>query len=149
MSVSKVLVSAGFVLAFAAGFMLKGAVGPEPVVHAAAADRVFEMRTYIASAGRFDAMKSRFRDHTIRFFNKYNMTGVGYWTPIAATPGAGNTLVYILAHESREAATKSWAAFNADRGVVEGRAPTRWSAAIRWPAPIRYFLEPVDFSPIK
>lgn len=148
MSVSKGLVCAGFVLAFGAGFVMRGTVTPVPVVHAAAADRVFEVRTYVASAGRFDALKSRFRDHTIRFFNKYNMTGVGYWTPVAGTPGAGNTIVYILAHESREAAAKNWAAFNADpewmkvrtESMVGGNPVARADS---------YFLEPVDFSPIK
>jgi NIPSNAP len=148
MSVSKVLVSVGLVLAFAAGFVVKSAVGPAPVVHAAAADRVFEVRTYVASAGRFDAMMTRFRDHTLRFFTKHGMTSIGYWTPVAGTPGAGNTVMYILAHESREAAAKSWAAFNADPewqkvrtdSLVGGNPVARADS---------YFVAPADFSPIK
>lgn len=148
MRVSKALVCAGFVLAFAAGFALRGSVAPGTVVQAAQANRVFEVRTYVASAGRFDALKARFRDHTISFFKKHNMTGIGYWTPVAGTPGAGNTLVYILAHESRESAAKSWAAFNADPEWLKVR-----EESLKGGNPVAradsYFIEPVDFSPIK
>ena len=41
------------------------------------------------------------------------MTNVGYWTPQEA-PLSENTLVYILAHDSREAGQESWDAFRAD-----------------------------------
>ena len=144
-----VLVTAGFLFTFAAGFITRGMTPPMPVVHAApAADRVFEIRTYIASAQKFDPLKARFRDHTLRFFQRHNLNGVGYWTPVAGTPGAGNTLIYILAHESREAATKNWAAFNADpewlkvrtESIANGNPVARVDSM---------FVEPVDFSPIK
>jgi hypothetical protein len=98
MSMSKTLVAAGFVLAFAAGFALHGIVGPAPTVQ--------EMRTYVASAGRFEALKARFRDHTIAAFNRHGMTSIGYWQPAMGAPGAGNTLTYILAYPSREARDK-------------------------------------------
>ena len=47
----------------------------------AAANRVFEMRTYTAPPGKLDALKARFRDHTITIFNKHDMTSIGYWMP--------------------------------------------------------------------
>ncbi len=41
------------------------------------------------------------------------MTNVGYFVPQDA-PLSENTLIYVLAHESREAAKASWAAFVTD-----------------------------------
>ena len=82
-------------------------------VQAAAADRVFEMRTYTANEGKLEALKTRFRDHTIRIFKKHGMESIGYWVP-QDKPAHDNTLVYIIAHTSREQAAKNWAAFQAD-----------------------------------
>lgn len=74
---------------------------------------VFEMRTYVCEPGKLDALNARFREHTLRIFEKHGMKNVAYWTPIEGE-GAENTLIYILSHESREAAKASWAAFRAD-----------------------------------
>jgi hypothetical protein len=41
------------------------------------------------------------------------MKSVGYWVP-ADEPRSGDTLIYILQHDSREAAKKSWDAFRQD-----------------------------------
>jgi hypothetical protein len=72
--------------------------------------KVYEMRTYTAVPGRLPDVIKRFNDHTRKFFDKYNISSVGYWTPTDKP----NTLVYIVAHASREDATKNWAAFSAD-----------------------------------
>jgi hypothetical protein len=74
----------------------------------------FEMRTYYAPPGKLEALNARFRDHTCALFKKHGMEIVGFWIPTEADKGAGNTLVYILAHKSRAEAKKSWAAFSAD-----------------------------------
>ena len=39
---------------------------------------------------------------------------IGFWTPQDEKDGKGDTLVYLLAFPSREAAKKSWDAFQAD-----------------------------------
>jgi len=75
--------------------------------------RVFELRVYHTLPGRLPALETRFRDHTITIFKKHNMTSIGYWVP-QDSPQNENTLIYILAHESRDAAKKNWAAFVAD-----------------------------------
>ena len=76
--------------------------------------RCFEMRTYYAAPGKLEALNARFRDHTCALFKKHGMEMVGFWILTDADKGADNTLVYILAHKSREEAKKSWAAFIAD-----------------------------------
>ncbi|MEO8481689.1 MAG: NIPSNAP family protein [Acidobacteriota bacterium] len=141
------LVLSAVTLAFAGGYVARGRMQPIAVVHASAADRVFEMRTYTASAGKFENVKTRFRDHTIRIFNRHGMESIGYWTP-ADAPGAGTTLVYIIAHASREQAVKNWAAFNADPEWVKVRADSNVDGNIVAKAE-SVFLNPVDFSPIK
>ena len=40
-------------------------------------ERVFEMRTYTATKGNLDGLNGRFRDHTLKLFEKYGMTNVG------------------------------------------------------------------------
>jgi len=110
-------------------------------------DRVFELRTYTAAPGKLEALQARFRDHTVAIFEKHGMTNVGYWVPTDA-PGSENTLVYMLAHESREAAAKSWEAFRNDpawtaakeASEVDGRLVTKV---------VSVYLEPTDFSALK
>ncbi len=79
----------------------------------AAKGRIFEIRTYTTEKGKLPVLLARFRDHTTRLFEKHGMTNIGYWTP-TDEPRSQNTLIYILAHESRAAAEKSWKDFHAD-----------------------------------
>jgi hypothetical protein len=76
--------------------------------------RVYELRTYIAPPGKRDALLARFRDHTVKLFEKHGMVNVGYWVPIDEKDGGADKLVYLLEHKSREAAAASWKAFSAD-----------------------------------
>jgi hypothetical protein len=79
---------------------------------AASADgRLYEMRTYYAEPGKFDALNARFRDHAMRLFSRHGMTNVAYWTKEG--PGDG-TLIYVLSHPSPAAREAAWAAFRAD-----------------------------------
>ena len=74
---------------------------------------VYELRTYHALPGRLEALIARFRDHTTKLFEKHGMRNVGYWVP-ADAPASQNILIYILEHDSREAAKKSWDDFQND-----------------------------------
>ena len=58
-------------------------------------------------------MLARFRDHTTKLFEKHGIRNVAYWTP-TDDPQKGKTLIYIVAHPSREAAAKNWQAFRED-----------------------------------
>lgn len=71
---------------------------------------VYELRTYTTHPGRLDALHERFKDHTMRIFEKHGMTNVMYWTPVDKK----DTLIYVLKHKSPEAAKKSWAGFRED-----------------------------------
>ncbi|MSU79245.1 MAG: NIPSNAP family protein [Gemmataceae bacterium] len=107
------------------------------------AERVYEMRTYYAPAGRLDDLHARFRNHTVKLFEKHGMTNVGYWVPI---DNKDNKLVYVLAYPSREAAKKSWAAFGADPAWVAARKETEAKGSIV--AKVEsLFLNATDYSP--
>ena len=72
---------------------------------------VYEMRTYWSPPGKLDELHARFRNHTMKLFEKHGMTNVGYWVPLDNTE---NKLVYVLSYPSRDAAKKSWKDFLAD-----------------------------------
>ncbi|MEI6232883.1 MAG: NIPSNAP family protein [Planctomycetota bacterium] len=73
--------------------------------------RCFEMRVYYAAEGKLDALNTRFRDHTLKLFEKHGITNIGYWMPIENTE---RKLIYVLAYPTREARETSWKAFMAD-----------------------------------
>jgi hypothetical protein len=95
------------------GLVLGASLQMTRTAGAAGSGRVFELRTYHTFPGRLDALHKRFRDHTLKLFEKHGMTNVGYWVPQDA-PAHENTLVYVVSHASRDAAKASWAAFIAD-----------------------------------
>jgi len=74
---------------------------------------VYELRVYHAAPGKLGDLLARFRDHTIKLFDRHGMKSVAYWTPVDE-PEKSNTLIYILYHPSREASTANWKAFQDD-----------------------------------
>ncbi len=74
---------------------------------------VYELRTYTTNEGKLDNLNARFRDHTVALFDKHGMESVAYWVP-TDEPQSANTLIYVLRHPSREAASASWKAFIED-----------------------------------
>lgn len=96
--------------AFTAGRL----TGQEPKV---SPPRVYELRTYTTIDGRMPALQARFKNHTLKLFEKHGMKNEMYWNPVLTTLDdvkAKNTLIYIVSHDSLEAAQKSWAGFRAD-----------------------------------
>ena len=118
-----------------------------PPLVAQTPNRVFELRIYTAQPGKFEAMKARFRQHIIPLFAKHGMTVVGFWTA-ADAPKSADTLTYILAFPSREAAQKSWDAFRADPERARVWAETEKDGPINLKVESMY-VNPIDFSPIK
>jgi hypothetical protein len=116
-------------------------------LHAQAADRVFELRTYTCYDGKLETLKKRFRDHTMRIFEKHGMTNIGYWTP-QDEPRSANTLIYIIAHASREQAKANWDAFRSDPEWKKVSADSEKDGKIVSHVDSVY-MSPADFSPIK
>lgn len=78
------------------------------------ASGVYELRVYHAAPGKLGDLLARFREHTIKIFDRHGMKSVAYWTPIDE-PEKSNTLFYILHHPSREAAAANWKSFQDDQ----------------------------------
>jgi hypothetical protein len=101
--------------------------------------RIFELRTYIASTNHLSNLNSRFRDHTVKLFKKHGMTNMLYTSlatgesatcgPMlkalaavgqdsaeidATEPAQDKTLIYLLAHDSVDAAKESFGKFRTD-----------------------------------
>jgi len=113
---------------------------------ALAQTRVFELRTYTCNEGKLEALKARFRDHTIEIFKRHGMESIGYWVP--QDERSKTTLIYIIAHSSREQATKNWAAFSADPEWQKVNAASNANGRIVQKVE-SVFLDPADFSPLK
>ncbi|MGD9633042.1 MAG: NIPSNAP family protein [Pirellulales bacterium] len=109
--------------------------------------RVFEIRTYTTLPGRLDALQARFRDHTTKLFEKHGIQNIGYWTP-TDEPRSKDTLIYIVAHPSREAAKKNWESFVNDPEWQKTRDASEKDGPIVSKMESVY-LEPTDYSPIK
>ena len=71
---------------------------------------LYELRTYYTPEGKLDALNDRFRQHTMKLFEKHGMKNIMYWTPTDKP----NTLIYVLAHKDKAAADASWDAFRND-----------------------------------
>ena len=84
-------------------------------------ETVYELRMYHLNEGKLPLILARFRGKETEIFARCGMHGVGYWVP-TDEPLAGRTIVYMLRHKSRAAATDSWAKFLADPEWVALRA---------------------------
>jgi len=114
---------------------------------AQSSDSVFELRIYTTHPGRLDALHDRFSQHTIRLFERHGMVNIGYFTP-QDSPEADNTLVYLLAHDSRESAAESWQAFIADPEWQEVYSESRADGPIVEKLE-SVFLNPTDYSQLR
>jgi NIPSNAP len=131
---------------FVAGFSLGSVTQRSSTAHAQSG-KVYELRTYTAPEGKLGDLHARFRNHTIRIFDKHGMKSIGYFAPQDA-PLSQNTLVYILEHPSREEAKKHWAEFQADpewqkvsaESQKDGRIVTKVDSV---------FMTATDYSPMK
>jgi hypothetical protein len=136
-------------------FMTPTDYSPALKVEKSAKPRVFEMRTYTTPPGKLDALHARFRDHTMKLFSKHGMSHLAYWTPTDAEKGAGTKLIYILAHDSKEAGLASFTAFRADPDWIKAKGDSE--AANGGPLTIQpqaegvksVYMKAVDFSPVQ
>ena len=114
---------------------------------APAKQRVFELRTYTTEPGELPDLLKRFRDHTTKLFEKHGMTNIGYWVP-TDEPRSANTLIYMLAHDSRAAAKQSWAEFQSDPDWKKVKEASEANGKIVTKVESIY-ADPTDFSALK
>jgi hypothetical protein len=136
---SVLLVAVGLVLGASLSWV-RAADAPPPA-------RVFEIRTYHTFPGRLEALHKRFREHTMKIFEKHGMTNVAYWT-FEDSPAKESTLIYVIAHASREQAKKNWAEFNSDPEWQKVSADSQIDGKIVEKVE-SVFVDATDYSPMK
>ena len=109
--------------------------------------KVFELRTYQATPGNLGNLHARFRDHTIRIFRKHGMEIVGFWSPTSEEE-RDDILVYLLAHDSQDAADASWQAFGADPEWASVAEESNKNGQILAGVERKYMVA-TDYSPMK
>ncbi|CAA9511678.1 MAG: hypothetical protein AVDCRST_MAG96-2487 [uncultured Segetibacter sp.] len=77
--------------------------------------RTFELRTYTASPGNTKNLDDRFRNHTMKLFEKHGITNIAYWHPAGKDKEPkSNLLVYLIAHKNKTSGEAAWKAFRED-----------------------------------
>lgn len=105
---------------------------------------LYELRTYTTVEGRLPALHARFKDHTMKLFEKHGMKNVIYLTP-AEQP---NTLIYLLAHKDKATRDASFDAFRKDPIWIAARDASEKDGKIVEKVE-SVFLSPTDYSPMK
>jgi hypothetical protein len=115
--------------------------------------RVFELRTYTATKGNLGNLNDRFKDHTIKLFEKYGMTNIIYWNLLPSEKEHDTKLIYLLAHKDKEAAKKAFDGFRMDPEWIEARKASEkkggGSLTEDKGGVLSEFLVPTDYSPLK
>jgi hypothetical protein len=132
--------SLSIVLAVVVGWTTRRSVAEDKV-----SERVYELRTYTTLPGRLPALHKRFAEHTMKLFEKHGMKNEGYWTP-TDEQFKDTTLIYIISHDSLEAAEKSWKAFQADPEWQKVRAASEADGKILAKPPEKVFMSKVPWA---
>jgi hypothetical protein len=132
------------VVAVMTGLFLAGQAAGEDKVKG---ERVYELRTYYAPPGKLEALHKRFKDHTLKLFEKHGMKNEMYWTPTDPKL-KDHVLIYIVSHDSKEAADKSWAAFRADPDWIKARDASEKDGKLVEKVDV-VFMTATEFSPKK
>jgi hypothetical protein len=110
--------------------------------------QAFELRTYTAAPGKLNDLHARFRNHTVKLFSKHGMKHVGYWEVIPKDGSQANTLIYILAHKSKEAGENSFKAFREDPTWMEAKKASEVNGSLTDKVESVY-MKPTDYSQTK
>jgi hypothetical protein len=135
--------------AFACGTQIERDAGSPAAFAAAApaAPQLYELRIYTAAPGRMKALHARFRDHTLRLFEKHGIRSVGYWSGIE--DGGREKLYYIVAYPdraSREQRLVNGIAKDAEflQAVAESEKGGKLTCGTE-----SVLLTPTDYSPLR
>ncbi len=122
-------------------------LNPETNVKLMQGDKIFELRTYTCLPGKLENLNTRFRDHTLKLFEKHGMVNLTYWFT-EEKDGTQPKLVYLLSHKNMEAAKASWDAFRVDPDWISARDASEANGKIVEKVESLY-LKALPFSAIK
>ena len=120
-----------------------GSVAAEPQ-----SEGLYELRTYTAAEGKLEALEARFKNHTVKLFEKHGMTNVVYWNVLKGQKGDDTRLVYLLAHKSEDAAKKSWADFRNDPEWMKAKGESEKDGSLTAPkGVVSVYMKATEWSP--
>ena len=106
---------------------------------------IYELRVYEVAPGRMPDLHTRFREHTLRIWQRHGIKPVAFFTSSIGAPT--DRLTYILEFQDLAHREKAWSSFVADpewRAVVaESNKPGE--LLLRLTSQI---YEPTDYSPL-
>lgn len=106
---------------------------------------IYELRIYTANPGKMSRLQARFRDHTLRLFERHGIKSVGYWTNVIG--GRSDELWYIVAYESLADRERAWIDFRSDPEWRKAREDSEIDGPLVHHIENRV-LEPTEFSPL-
>jgi hypothetical protein len=84
----------------------------------------------------------------MKLFEKHGMRNEMYWIPTDEAR-RDNTLIYLLSHDSQEAADQNWKSFQADPEWIKVRDASEADGKILANPPERVFMQLTEYSPRK
>jgi hypothetical protein len=127
-------------------FLTPSDVLPQLKASASSKEHIYELRTYTCLPGRLPNLVTRFKDHTLKLFEKQGMENIVYFNSVEKE--GQSKLVYLLAHQSEEAAIKSWDGFRKDPEWIAARDASEKDGKIVEKVESVY-LKPLSFSKLK
>jgi NIPSNAP len=135
-------------ISFVAGSLFTARLGHLREV-SAESDRVFELMIYHAMPGKVSGLEKIFSE-VAKLQTKHNLHVIGYWVP-NEDPGWKDTFIYLVAHPSRDAATRNWKALHSDPAFPPYRRaaiPLIQSEGDKFKVD-EIYMRPTDYSELK
>ena len=107
---------------------------------------IYELRIYECYGGKLENLNARFRNHTLKLFEKHGITNVGYW--VNEVGPSNNTLTYLVSYPSHESRVESWNNFRNDPEWAKVVADSHKDGLIVKNVE-NQLLNPTDYSPLK
>jgi hypothetical protein len=106
---------------------------------------LYEWRIYEIVPGKMGALHDRFRNSTVRLFEKHGIKVVGFWEAVF---GPTNTLYYVLAWEDMAHRDKAWSSFQSDPEWIKARQDSERDGPLVQKI-VNMLLKPTPYSPMK
>ena len=107
---------------------------------------IYEYRVYEAMPGKLPDLQARFRNHTLKIFERHGMKNIGYWT--SDVGDYSDRLIYILAFEDAGQRERAWEGFRNDSEWQKVRAESEANGPLVKRVS-NSLLSPTDYSPLQ
>ena len=107
---------------------------------------IYEYRVYEAAPGKMPELHARFRNHTLKVFERCGFKSIGYWTPEVGD--YSDRLIYMVAFDNMEHRERAWAAFRSDPEWMRVKAESEQDGALTARL-TNSILIPTGYSPLQ